>query len=264
MRDIGLNFGAVTIALILINVAVFFAVQVPDTTGYYDLDWGKDCSPCKQEPNAIYQGEYYICPESAETRGGYDIDYCQKLPGNCCQWTRTDRLSLIPKYAFQEPWLFITSMFMHADMGHLLGNMLFLFLLGGIAENMMGRRDYIIMYFAAGIFGGIVMIFMAQMGVIGDTTPVLGASGAIFGVVAAAALFKPWDIIYMYYVPMPLILLGIIFLGKEIYYISIGGEAGVANGAHLGGAIIGIIFAIYYLKFKEKKRKVVYRYGRDY
>lgn len=247
MKSILSNFGIVTIILILINIFVFFAIQMPDKQPYYTLEWTTDCKQCEGTELAEYKGEKYICPSSACDYKGCYIDKCEKL-SECCIHTRTDRFSLISKYALQEPWLFITSMFMHANIEHLLGNMIFLFLLGGIVENIIGRKNYILLYFAAGIFGGIVMILMANVGMINDVTPILGASGAIFGVLAAAAILRPKEIIYIDFIPVPLIFLGILYIGLQVYYILIGGEEGVANGAHLGGAIIGIIFAYYYLK----------------
>ncbi|MFN3527992.1 MAG: rhomboid family intramembrane serine protease, partial [Candidatus Altarchaeaceae archaeon] len=149
MRDILSSFGIVTIALILINVIVFFAIQVPDKP-YYTLEWTTDCKKCGPVV-AEYKGEKYLCPHYACDEKECNIDKCEKL-SECCVRKKSDRLSLIPKFALQEPWLFITSMFMHANIEHLLGNMIFLFILGGIVENIIGRRNYIILYFAAGIF----------------------------------------------------------------------------------------------------------------
>lgn len=246
-----LNFGAVTIALIVINVVVFFGVQMTDNARIYDYNWGSSCKTCADSPNAVYEGEYYICPESAAVRDGYDIKYCEKAE-NCCSYTQSDSFALVAKYAFEKPWTFITSMFMHGSIEHLLGNMIFLLILGGIVENSAGVRNYLIMYFAAGIFGGVVMLFMAESGFIGDNVMVLGASGAIFGVLAAAAVLRPMELIYIDFIPMPVILVGLFYIGLQVYYILNGGEEGVANGAHLGGAVIGLIFGIYFRKISSK------------
>lgn len=237
-------FGIATVLLILINVIVFFGVQMPDKVKIYDKNWTENCS--NYAANAIYKGEYYMCPESAATNGGYFIEQCEKIPEDLCIYTYTDGFSLVGKNAFENPHTFITSMFMHGSLGHLLGNMIFLFILGGIVEGAIGMRKYLLMYFLAGIFGGIVMFFMTSVGFIDNNVPILGASGAIFGVLAAAAIFKPMYIIYIYFVPMPLIVIGLIYTGLQVYYILIGGEAGVANGAHLGGAIIGLIMGLYF------------------
>lgn len=247
-RGILSYFGIVTVALILINVIVFFGVQMQDNMKIYDEDWTENCTKNSYTPNAIYKGEYYVCPESAATEGGYLIDRCEKIPEDACIHTYTDGLSLVGKNAFGKPYTFITSMFMHANINHLLGNMIFLFILGGIVESAIGMRKYLLLYFLAGIFGGIIMVFMTSIGFISDNVPILGASGAIFGVLAAAAVLRPMHIIYIDFIPMPLIVIGLIYIGIQVYYILIGGEAGVANGAHLGGAIIGLIMALYFKK----------------
>lgn len=247
-------FGIATIVLILINVVVFFGIQETDKMKIYDEKWTKNCTPTKYTPNAIYKGVYYVCPESAATDGGYYIDYCKKLSANPCIYTYADSFSLVGKNAYEKPWTFITSMFMHTNISHLLGNMIFLFILGGIVENVIGIKRYLLIYFSAGIFGGMIMVYMASTGFISDNVPVLGASGAIFGILAAAAILRPMHIIYIDFIPLPLIVVGLLYIGLQVYYILIGGEAGVANGAHLGGAIVGIIAAIYLRKKVKKKR----------
>lgn len=249
-------FGVATIVLILINAVVFFGVQEQDKMKIYDEKWTKNCTQTKHAPNAIDKetGEYYICPESADRGGYYDLNYCKKLPDNPCVYTYSDSFSLVGKNAYEKPWTFITSMFMHTSISHLLGNMIFLFILGGIVENAIGIRRYLLIYFSAGIFGGMIMVYMASTGFISDNVPVLGASGAIFGILAAAAILRPMQIIYIDFIPLPLIVVGLLYIGLQVYYILMGGEAGVANGAHLGGAIVGIIAAIYLRKKVKKKR----------
>ncbi|PKP60534.1 MAG: hypothetical protein CVT88_02715 [Candidatus Altiarchaeales archaeon HGW-Altiarchaeales-1] len=247
-RGLSSSFGIATIVLIILNVVVFFGVQMTDNMKIYDMNWAENCTQNKYTANAIYEGEYYACPESAAREGGYDIDYCKKIPDDACIYTYTDGFSLVGKNAFEKPWTSITSMFMHADINHLLGNMLFLFILGGIVEGAIGMRKYLLLYFLAGIFGGITMIFMTSTGFISDNVSILGASGAIFGILGAAAILRPMQTVYVYFLPMPLIVIGLIYIGLQVYYIFMGGEAGVANGAHLGGAIIGIIAAIYLRK----------------
>jgi len=227
---------------------------MPDKMKIYDINWEKKCNATKYTANAIYKGEYYVCPESAEINRGYNINYCKKLPDNPCVYTYTDGFSLVGKNAFEKPWTFITSMFMHIDLNHLLGNMLFLFVLGGIVEAAIGMRKYLILYFLAGILGGITMIFMTSIGLVSDNVSILGASGAIFGILGAAAILRPTHTIYVYFLPVPLIVIGLIYIGLEGVHILSGGQAGVANGAHLGGAIVGIIAAIYLrnrAKYKE-------------
>lgn len=256
MSRIGVPFGIVTIILILINAGVFYGIQMQDTEKIYDLEWGNDCIVCKQEPNAIYEGEKYICPKSAETAGGYNIEYCQKAPENCCYHTKTDQYSLIPKFALEKPWTFITSMFMHGGSGHLLGNMIFLFFIGSMLERLIGWWRFLSIYFVSGLIGGLLVLFF-----IPEFTSVVGASGAIFGVLGALVILRPWESIYIYFMPMPLIIFGgfyvlINLLAMVGYPMAVAylGE-GVAYSAHFGGAIGGIIFGLYF-RLAEKRHLI--------
>ena len=253
MRDIGIPFGIATIILILINAGVFYGIQMQDTAKIYDSKWGSDCNVCTFQPNAVYEGEYYVCPKSAETSGGYNIDLCQKAPANCCVNTKTDKYSLIPKFALEAPWTFITSMFMHGSTGHLLGNMIFLFFIGGMLEQLIGWRRFLAVYFVSGLIGGLLVLFF-----IPEYTSVVGASGAIFGVLGALVILRPWEIIYFDFIPVPVIIFGgfyvlINLLAMMGYPLAVAyvGE-GVAYSAHFGGAIGGIAFGLY-ARFVEKK-----------
>ncbi len=257
MRNIGIAFGKVTIALIVINIIIFYGIQSQDTAKIYDDKWGGDCDVCKECAEYTIQG--YCCPEEACERTGdwveCDLPYCEKISGGeseCCIHTKTDKLSLIPEFALSKPWTFITSMFMHGSSGHLLGNMLFLFLLGGILEQILGWRKYLAIYFVSGLIGGMLVLFF-----IPSMTSVVGASGAIFGVIGASIILRPWDIIYFDFIPMPIIVFGGLYVllnllammnfPLAVAYI---GE-NVAYSAHFGGAIGGIIFGLYF-RFVDK------------
>lgn len=82
-------------------------------------------------------------------------------------------------------WTLVTSMFLHADIGHLLANMYSLFVLGTACEQMFGRRRYTIAYFGGGIVGGLMFAFLRQ----GEVTSAVGASGAIFSLLGLYGAF---------------------------------------------------------------------------
>ncbi len=152
----------------------------------------------------------------------------------------------------QEYYRFLTSMFMHANLSHLFGNMLVLFFLGTNLERTIGKWKYILIYFGSGVLAGIASIsynmwqeYNADS--VFQTTFGIGASGAIFGVVGAL-LF----IILMHRGSHNGIsaLQVIIFTGINIYNGVI--DSQIDQVAHVGGFIAGFLLAvILYRKTKQ-------------
>ncbi|WP_027376887.1 rhomboid family intramembrane serine protease [Kaistella palustris] len=162
-----------------------------------------------------------------------------------------------------EPWQIITHMFMHAPMQgpgigltHILFNMLTLLSFGPVLEQFLGDRKYLILYFASGIGAyflncGWNYFEIVQLGISEETInniPMMGASGAIFGVVAAfSTLFPDAKMIFMF-IPFPIkakyLLPGIIVI--SLYLGFSGSMGGIAHFAHIGGAIVGFVLAKYW------------------
>ncbi len=165
-----------------------------------------------------------------------------------------DSLALTPTAAInhQKYWQFISFMFVHADLTHILLNMWGLFLFGPAIEQRMGSIKFLLFYLITGISSGLFHILLEGIGDI----PLVGASGAVFGVMTAYGLFFPMNIIYFQlFIPMPAIVF-IIFIGVLQLIYGIGGlEPGVANYGHLGGMLVGFILVKF---FGFGKRKVRY------
>lgn len=135
-----------------------------------------------------------------------------------------------------------THMFLHGGLFHLIMNMYFLYVLGDNVEDALGHFGYLIFYLFAGIAGGLTHTFLAW----GDTTPMIGASGAISGIIAAyAVFFRHAKLTFM-----------VIFFQFKLsapFYVAIwlamnivgffANQRGVAWGAHLGGFIAGLVLA---------------------
>lgn len=138
----------------------------------------------------------------------------------------------------------ITCMFLHADVNHLFGNMILLFLLGDIAEKHLGHIKYFIIYMASGIAGNLLSIFYsyAQM----DFVHSLGASGAVYGMVGAFLWIllchkgKVGDITISKYI---IVFTYSLYLGFT--------STDVNNVAHVGGLIAGFLLGI--LLYRKKK-----------
>jgi len=169
-----------------------------------------------------------------------------------------------PDLAFSLPWTFVTSIFMHANPSHLLVNMFVLFMFGSFLENRIGPRKYMLIFFATGIVGNLgYMIssyalqntFLAPY--YSPTVLGLGASGAIYGILGTLAILEPYAIVYVFFVPMPMIIAAIVWGLIEIFGIF--APAGIASGAHLGGLFLGLVIG--YILHRQRKRVRVIHYS---
>lgn len=146
---------------------------------------------------------------------------------------------LLPNATFiLNPWRLFTYQFLHADFGHILGNMYALWLFGRLTEHVLGPRRQLILYLSSGLIGGLFWV-MANFGTNGC---LLGASGAVFGVMTAAALAYPNAQFMLLIPPIPVKLwvLVLVYCGFEI--LSYGRIDNIAHLAHIGGALGGLIF----------------------
>ena len=143
----------------------------------------------------------------------------------------------------------ITSMFMHGGWGHLLGNMLFLWIYGDNIENRLGHTRYLIFYILCGIIASLSHVFVSQaFSPASLNIPSLGASGAISGVMGAYMLLFPKRKINMLMLRTVVQVPAIVALGVWILLQIISGAGslgseggGVASAAHLGGFIAGML-----------------------
>jgi len=145
---------------------------------------------------------------------------------------------------------FLTSMFMHADFLHLAGNMLFLYIFGDNVEGRLGHLGYLCAYLASGLAALLLFYVLAP----GSTLPLVGASGAIFGVEGFYFLAFPKNrvrvmfwifLIWWTWIPSRLFL-GFYFVLNLFYMLSESGRAmggGVAYAAHVGGFVFGLVLA---------------------
>jgi membrane associated rhomboid family serine protease len=142
----------------------------------------------------------------------------------------------------------ITSMFLHANLLHVGGNMLFLWIFGNNVEDKLGELKFLVVYFASGIAGSLLQIFITP----DSTIPMLGASGAISGLLAAYVLYFPRARILTFVVPFFIFTLpAYVFIGYWIAlqalnaFLNIGAiGGGVAFFAHVGGFATGLILAL--------------------
>ncbi|PID59847.1 MAG: rhomboid family intramembrane serine protease [Ignavibacteriae bacterium] len=137
------------------------------------------------------------------------------------------------------PWQLITYQFLHADLGHIFFNMLMLWMFGMEIENIMGSRKFLFFYLLAGVGGGLLQLFLGSGG-----GPIIGASGAVYGVMVAFAMFFPNRMIYVYFL-IPVKAKYLIVFAMVLEFLSVGDGSLVAHLAHLGGAITAFLFIFF-------------------
>lgn len=138
-------------------------------------------------------------------------------------------------------WQPFTYMFLHGGFGHIFFNMFALVIFGPALEAAWGYRKTMTYYILCGLGGGVAHIIISPM--IGGAAPLLGASGAIFGLLAAFGLMYPEQPLYIYFlipVKAKYAVLGFILL--EVFTVS--SNDGIGHLAHLGGAVVGIIYLL--------------------
>jgi membrane associated rhomboid family serine protease len=178
-----------------------------------------------------------------------------------------------------KPWQFFTYIFLHAGWMHVLGNMFVLWMFGATLENLWGPGRFLVFYIVCGLGGAfchmVALYIEAEPLVtafhswsIADQMqnlaaynsrldgPTLGASGAVFGCLAAFGYLFPNDYIYLnFFIPIKVKWFVLGYIGLELYLqfdSSAGG--GIAHMAHLGGALVGFLMVYFWKKNDRRGR----------
>jgi len=153
-------------------------------------------------------------------------------------------------------WTPVTSMFLHASPTHLLLNMFALYFFGRVVEQQLGWKKMLLIFIGTGIAGDAAISITALLGLSSPLIPTIGASAAIFGLLGVAMFLKPMEIVmYPYIVPVPLILVALLYVLYNITafvaVITTGQESEIAYVAHIGGLAAGVLAG---LKIEGKKK----------
>ncbi len=147
-------------------------------------------------------------------------------------------------YNFQL-WQLITYQFMHGGFSHIFFNMFMLWMFGMEIENLWGPKKFLVFYLTGGIVAGLFQLFIAP--IFGGVGPTIGASGAVFAVMIAFAMFFPDRYIFLYFL-VPIKAKYLIAFLVVLEYLFVSGTGGansnVAHLAHLGGAASGFVFVM--------------------
>jgi membrane associated rhomboid family serine protease len=151
----------------------------------------------------------------------------------------TQQLELVPALLLVRPWTILTYMFLHDphNIWHIAFNMLALYWFGPRVEERLGGQSFLGLYLVSGIGGGLLSFITPNVAII-------GASGAIMGVLIAFAVYWPREKVYIWGVlPVEMWMM----VGGYVLFDLVGFGANVAHFAHLGGLASGFL----YLKFRD-------------
>jgi membrane associated rhomboid family serine protease len=255
------RFPVVTLTIIVINFLVFLFLQGPS----FSLSSG-------QEVDSKPIVEYGAIPYRISHPGKQCLLALPNTPQEqpVCQGTVQYQAAIaqsVPVETISQPPAFltiITSMFMHGGWLHIIFNMVFLWIFGNNVEDSMGRVRYVVFYLLAGIVAGLTQVAVSP----DSQTPLVGASGAIAGVLGGYALLYPRArvltavfVFFIFFVEIPaLVMLGIwIFLQflpavGQLASPDVGSQGGVAYFAHIGGFLFGLVM----IKLFAQRRSTAY------
>ena len=152
----------------------------------------------------------------------------------------TGRLMFVPALIALRPWTAVTYMFVHASITHILFNMLGLYFFGSRLEARLGSQRFLALYFISGLTGALLSVFFTPH------VAIIGASGAIFGVMLGYARYWPRDLVYVWGVfPVQARWMVAAMTVLSLYGGLHPGQSITAHFAHLGGFLGGLVYLVW-------------------
>jgi membrane associated rhomboid family serine protease len=150
-----------------------------------------------------------------------------------------------------DVWRFVSAVFLHGGLGHLVYNLFALLLFGGILESQIGSRKFLWVFLITGILANIFSV--------GFYPSSLGASGAIFGVIGALVVLRPGMTVWAFGMPMPMLLAGVLWAGGDVLgavaFFSGNPISNTGNLAHLSGMFFGVLGGFWFRGLRESARR---------
>jgi len=147
---------------------------------------------------------------------------------------------LIPSMvSVASPLSLFTYMFLHGNLAHLASNVFVLHSVGREVERDVGSMRFTLVYLASGVSAGMIHLAVNPA----SNVPVIGASGAIFGLIAVMLLLMPFKVTTALILPLPGVVMGLLLVLVEIAAVMVSVESGVAHDMHLYGFLVGCVGA---------------------
>jgi membrane associated rhomboid family serine protease len=154
-------------------------------------------------------------------------------------------------------WTLVTAAFSHIDLWHIAINMIVIWSFGSLLERLWGIRTFVIFYLTAAVVASASHCFVSSVFIGDGNIPALGASGAAAGLLLAFALMFPKHRILIFgVIPIPALVGALAFVAIDLWGLfaqTQGGGIGIGHGAHLGGALCGLLFWASYLRTRFKR-----------
>jgi len=168
----------------------------------------------------------------------------------------TYTFGLVPARVVEHRWVWqpFTYMFVHRAFFHLLFNLFALWMFGLPVEMQWGPREFLKFYLLCGVGAGLINVALTP----GSPLPVIGASGAIYGLLVAFGMLYPDSVVYLYFFfPVKAWHMVLFFAGMEFLAGMSGGSPTVANFAHLGGMLIGYVYIRWWSAWNIRAKHLV-------
>ena len=154
-------------------------------------------------------------------------------------------LFILKQSAPFEIWRYVTAIFLHGSLPHLLFNLFALVMFGFILEKKIGTNKFLLVFFVSGIFANIVAVNFYPAS--------LGMSGAIFGIIGAQVVINPMMGVFAFGMVVPMFIAAIIWAVVDIVGLFMADNTG--HIAHLSGIIIGLAFGIFFRVNHETNKR---------
>lgn len=145
-------------------------------------------------------------------------------------------LFILNEKSSAELWRFISAIFLHSSIVHLLYNLFALALFGSILEKFIGGKKFLFIFFLSGVFANIVAVNFYPSS--------LGASGAVYGILGCLAFLKPKMMVWAFGLPMPMFLAAALWTLGAVFGIFM--PSNIGHIAHLSGIVVGFLIGVFF------------------
>ena len=147
-------------------------------------------------------------------------------------------------------WQLFTYLFIHGGIFHIFFNMFVLWMFGKDLESQWGKMEFLLFYFVCGIGAGLITVLFS----VNSTVPIVGASGAIYGLLLAYGFTYPNQMVYLYGLVPIKVKYMVLGLGAIAFFASLSAsQSNVSHITHLSGMVIGLIFIYFNINWKVIK-----------